>query len=249
MTLPIPPMPFGLDSNELSGRDIIPIVESFSITERGRQVALGVSEVGMECQRCVIRKLAGLVKTEMIGSWRAQLGTYVHDNLAREFQQRFPEDTIIEDKLFVHAYKNFLLMGSCDAYFKRGGRGLVLDWKIVGDDTLEKVRKHGAKRQYIVQGHLYALGWLLRGLNPTDVCIMFLPANKGSLSQYAVPVEFPFDPQVAIEALAHIERYIDLAEEIGWDALLRQTFPTKGCLSCRAYEEVDDPVYDLTLRK
>lgn len=243
-------MPFvDLGSDQLTGADVIKVVESFSITERGLQVQLGVSEVGMECQRCICRKLAGLVKTQSIGSWRAQLGTYVHDALAHEFMAKHPDDVVIENKLFVHAYKNFLLMGSCDAYFKRGGRGLVLDWKVVGDDTLESVRKHGAKRQYVIQGHLYALGWLLRGYTPTDVCIMFLPANKGNLSRDAVPIEFPFDPLVAAEALAHIERYIDLADEIGWEKVLRQTPPAPGCLGCSAYKEVDDPMYDLLLRK
>lgn len=259
MTLP-------LDPDE---RDIIAELEAFSITDRGRQVALGPSEVGMACQRCICRKLAGLEKTQLIGSWRAQLGTYVHDALAHEFERRHPEQVIVEDRLFIHAYKRFLLMGSCDAYFKRGAAGgLVLDWKIVGDDTLADVRawmdelavsgealvasarRHGGKKwQYVVQGMLYSLGWLLRGLNPTEVVIMFLPANKGSLSKFAVPVKFPFDVTIAAEALAKIEGYIDLAEEIGWEAVLRQTPPAKWCLSCPAYAEVDDPIHDLLLRK
>jgi len=254
--------------DDLEPGDILDAIESFSITDRGRQVALGPSEVGMACQRCICRKLAGLEKEQLIGSWRAQLGTYVHDNLAHEFERAFPDQVIVEDRLFIHAYKTFLLMGSCDAFFKRRGKGMTVDWKIVGDDTLKDVtdwmeelarsgedlvasaRRHGGKKwQYVVQGMLYSLGWLLRGYDVEDVVIMFLPANKGSVTRYAVPVKYKFDVTVAAEALGKIERYIDLAEEIGWEAVLRQTPPAKWCLSCKAYETVDDPIYDLTLRK
>jgi hypothetical protein len=254
--------------DDLSPDDILHAIERFSITDRGRQVALGPSEVGMACQRCICRKLAGLEKEQLVGSWRAQLGTYVHDNLANEFAARYPDQVIVEDRLFIHAYKTFILMGSCDAFFPRNGNGSVVDWKIVGDDTLADVtkwmselavsgedliasarRQGGKKWQYVVQGMLYALGWLLRGYNPTECVIMFLPANKGSVTRYAVPVRYQFDVTVAAEALGKIERYIDSAEELGWEAVLRQTPPAKWCLSCKAYEDVDDPIYDLTLRQ
>jgi hypothetical protein len=36
---------------------LLDAIESFSITARGLQTQIGVSEVGMACQRCVIRKL------------------------------------------------------------------------------------------------------------------------------------------------------------------------------------------------
>lgn len=226
-------------------------IESFSITERGLQVEIGVSEIGMTCQRCVIRKLAGLAKQQQTGSWRAQLGTYVHAGLADEFEKRYSESgkAIIESSLQVHEYKSLKLKGSCDAFFPNGGRGLVADWKIVGDDTLESVRSGNVKDQYITQGHLYALGWEKLGFQVETVAIMFLPANKGNLKRDAVPVSFPYSREHAILALAKIENYIDLAEEIGWDALLKQHQPGKGCLSCKQYIAVDNPVHDLTLRK
>lgn len=230
---------------------LLSLIESFSITDRGRQVEIGVSEIGMACQRCVLRKLAGLEKEQLTGSWRAQLGTYVHAGLADEFESRFGASgkALIEQSLKVHEYKSLHLKGSCDAFFPNGGEGLVADWKIVGDDTLESVRAGNMKQQYIVQGHLYAFGWEQLGFQVETVAIMFLPANKGNLRRDAVPVFFPYDRNVAIAALAKIENYIDLAEEIGWDALLKQHAPSRGCLSCKQYEKVDNPIHDLTLRK
>lgn len=229
--------------------DLISAIESFSITDRGRQVEIGVSEIGMACQRCVLRKLAGLEKEQLTGSWRAQVGTYVHAGLADEFSSRYPGVAMIEESLHVHSYKSLDLKGSCDAFFPNGGEGLVVDWKIVGDDTLDQVKQGKVKNQYIVQGNLYAFGWEQRGFNVTDVAIMFLPANKGNLKRDAAPVHFPYNKSVAINALAKIESYIDLAEDIGWEKLLKQHAPLSGCLSCKQYEKVDNPVHDLLLRK
>lgn len=234
----------------VSPRDLLTIIESFSVTDRGRQTQIGVSEVGMLCQRCVVRKLANLPKTQEVGSWRAQLGTYVHGGLAEEFESRFGASgqVLIEQSLTVHTYKDFVLRGSCDAFFPNNGRGLVADWKIVGDDTLEAVRSGNIKQQYVVQGNLYALGWALQGYEVETVALMFLPANKGNLQRDAVPVEFPYDPLVAAQALAKVENYIDQAEVIGWKELLSQTARHSGCFSCKQYEAVDNPINDLLLR-
>lgn len=234
----------------ITPREILGVIESFSITERGLQTQIGVSEVGMLCQRCIIRKLANMPKTQDVGSWRAQLGTYVHGGLADEFESRFGASgkVIIEQSLIVHTYKDFVLKGSCDAFFPNDGKGLVVDWKIVGDDTLESVRAGKIKEQYIVQGNLYALGWELLGYPVDKVALMFLPANKGNLQRDAAPVEFPYDRLVAANALAKIETYIDLAEKIGWEKLLKQHVPHPGCFSCAQYTAVDNPINDLLLR-
>ena len=229
---------------------LLDAIEQFSITERGLQTQIGVSEVGMQCQRCVIRKLANVDKQQFTGSWRAQLGTYVHAGLADEFESRWggSGDVIIERSLIVHEYKDFVLKGSCDAFFPNDGKGFVVDWKIVGDDTLESVRKGSIKNQYFVQGQLYALGWELAGYPVERVGIMFLPANKGNLKRDAVPKVFDYDKGVAVTALARVEAYIDLAEEIGWGSLLKQHQPVVGCFSCKQYEKADNPVGDLLLR-
>jgi hypothetical protein len=235
---------------KVTPQDLLEVIESFSVTDRGRQVEIGVSEIGMQCQRCVLRKLAGVEKEQITGSWRAQLGTYVHAGLASEFETRsWNQDVLIETSLDVHDYKSLHLRGSCDAFFPNDGAGLVVDWKIVGDDTLETVSSGQVKQQYVTQGNLYALGWEKKGYSVETVAIMFLPANKGNLQRDAVPVVFPYDRVHAVKALAKIENYIDLAEEIGWDALLKQHAPARGCLSCRQYEKVDNPIHDLTLRK
>jgi len=228
---------------------ILSTIEECSITERGLQTSIGISEVGMSCQRCVIRKLAEVPKTQMVGSWRAQLGTYVHAGLEQDLSAKFSrDDALFEQRLQVHEYKSLTLAGSCDAFFPNEGAGFVVDWKVVGDDTLDLVRRKQIKQQYIVQGHLYGLGWHQLGYGVSQIGIMFLPANKGNLSRDTVPFVFDWDVTVAAAALAKLEQYIDLAEDIGWQELMRQHPPLAGCLSCRQYEVADNPVHDLLLR-
>lgn len=233
----------------ITPRDLLAEIELFSITERGRQTEIGVSEVGMACTRCLLRKLANVEKEQLIGSWRAQLGTYVHDALAKEFESRYGSSVVlVESKLIIHEYKSLLLKGSCDVFFPNNGKGLVVDWKIVGDDTLSEVAAGRVKQQYVTQINLYAWGFEQLGHSIDQVAVMFLPANKGNLSRDAVPYSMPYNRTLALEALAKLEHYIDLAEEIGWDELLRRTPPLPGCLSCRQYVIADSPVRDLLLR-
>lgn len=228
---------------------LLDVINSFALTDRGLQVEIGVSEVGMACQRCVIRKLAKLEKTHGSPSWRAQLGTYVHAGLAAEFEKRWQAgEVLIEENLLVHEYKDLTLKGSCDAFFPNDGKGLVVDWKIVGDDTLERAHNGEIKQQYIVQGNLYAYGWEQKGYKVDTVAIMFLPANKNNLQKDAAPISFPYRPDIAAGALAKLERYIDMAEDMGWPRLLKEHTPLPGCLSCQQYVASDNPVNDLLLR-
>lgn len=220
---------------------LIADIESFSITDRGRQLALGVSEVGMDCKRCIARKLALYDKAQETGSWRAQLGTYVHAGLAEDFAKKYTKgELLIEHQLVVHQYKDFILKGHCDVFAPNEGHGHTIDWKIVGDDTLSRVQQGKIKRQYIVQGQLYSLGWELRGYTVEDISLMFLPANKGNLRRDAVPYTFKYDRRIAAEALAVIEDMIDLAEATSWREVVEAQRADPGCLSCKSYRHADD---------
>lgn len=231
---------------------LIDDIEGFTLTGRSLQKEIGVSEIGMSCRRCVARKLALYEKAAVISSFRTTIGRYFHLGVATDLKEKYPDDDDLkaEDSLFVHHYKDFVLKGSCDVFAPNEGRGLVLDWKCVGDETLAQMRQRLddgllPKQQYVVQGQLYALGWELKGYPVEDVCIMFVPANKGDLKRYAVPFTYRYDRTVAARALMEIELLIDAAEVAGWDAVVRAQTPERGCLSCASYQKVDDPIFDL----
>ncbi len=85
------------------------------ITERSKQIQIGISEVGMDCRKCVARKLA-LTPRIADGAWYPFIGTAVHEQLEIGFADRFPDDYKLEERLFVHEYKDLKLTGSCDMF-------------------------------------------------------------------------------------------------------------------------------------
>ena len=98
------------------------------ITERSKQIQIGISEVGMDCRKCVARKLA-LTPRIPDGAWYPFIGTAVHEQLEFGFAENFYKDYMLEEKLFVHEYKDLKLTGSCDMFAYKDG--VVNDWKEV----------------------------------------------------------------------------------------------------------------------
>lgn len=202
------------------------------ITERSRQTVIGISEVGMDCRKCVARKLAEKPRTPD-GSWFPFIGTAVHAQLEEGFARW--DDYILEEKLFVHEYKNLKLAGSCDMYHKDG---VVNDWKVVGQEALKKAAKGSIKNQYRVQAMLYGLGWKKKGYDVTHVTLTFLPRDLDLPNAQVVMLRY--DEQVAMDALAELELLIDAAEIIGWDAVIGKQPKASFCWDCRKYEQQED---------
>ncbi len=204
------------------------------ITERSKQIQLGISEVGMDCRKCVARKLA--LKARIIdGSWYPFIGTAVHDALEKGFNERWPEDYKLEERLHVHSYKTLELGGSCDMFAWQDGT--VNDWKVVGANSLAEARRGKVKSQYRVQAMLYGYGWEQKGFEVTHVSLSFLP-REGKLEDAVVAI-MRYDKQLALDSLAQLETMIDAAEIVGWDAVIDKQPKASFCFSCRRYEQTD----------
>lgn len=203
------------------------------ITERSKQTVIGISEVGMDCRKCVARKLAEKPRTPD-GSWFPFIGTAVHAQLEEGFERW--DDYILEERLFVHEYKNLKLAGSCDMFAHKDG--VVNDWKVVGQEALKKAAKGDIKNQYRVQAMLYGLGWKKKGYDVTHVSLSFLPRDLDLPNAQVVILRY--DEQIAIDALAQLELLIDAAEIIGWDAVIAKQPKASFCWDCRKYEQQED---------
>lgn len=204
------------------------------ITERSKQIQLGISEVGMDCRKCVARKLA--LKPRIIdGSWYPFIGTAVHDQLENGFKSRWPDEYHLEERLHVHSYKTLELAGSCDMFAWQDG--VVNDWKVVGKNALDEARRGKVKSQYRVQAMLYGYGWEQKGFDVTHVSLSFLP-REGKLEDAVVAV-MRYDKALALESLAQLESMIDAAEIVGWDAVIEKQPKASFCFSCRRYEQTD----------
>lgn len=204
------------------------------ITERSKQIQIGISEVGMDCRKCVARKLA-LTPRVPDGAWYPYIGTAVHEQLEIGFNDMFPDDYKLEERLFVHEYKDLKLTGSCDMFAHKDG--VVNDWKVVGKTALSDAAKGKVKQQYRVQAMLYGYGWEQKGFDVTHVALSFLP--REDKLEGAVVALLRYDKSIAVNALAELESMIDAAELVGWERVIEKQPKASFCFSCRRYDQTD----------
>jgi DNA (cytosine-5)-methyltransferase 1 len=166
---------------------------------RSKQTLIGPSEIGTECLRCLAKKLLGIPQTRD-AAWLPQVGTAVHSWLDDVFTDCdcgwHPERRVI-----VGIIGNRLIGGTCDL----NGKGTVVDHKIVGAETLKKLKKFGPKPEYRVQDHMYGRGYELLGEQVTDVSLLFLPRNSPTLADSMFWTE-PYDRDIALRALERAEK-------------------------------------------
>jgi hypothetical protein len=213
-------------------------IEELFITERSKQIQIGISEVGMDCRKCVARKLAKVYR-KPDGSWYPFIGTAVHDALERGFSERWPSEYNLEERLHVHSYKDLELGGSCDmaAVVNNGDTVIVNDWKVVGKQGVTDAAKGKIKDQYRIQAQLYGYGWEQKGFDVSHVALSFLP--REDKLENAVVVLMNYDRAVALTALAEVESMIDAAEIVGWEKVIDKAPKASFCFSCRVYEQTD----------
>lgn len=173
---------------------------------RSRQTAIGPSEVGMECDRRIAYKLLDWNKANTGSDPLASIiGTGFHAWAEEAFSR--PElggRFIVEQWLTIAP--PLMPGGSCDLYDTLHDR--VIDWKVIGDTMMRKYKTEGPREQYIVQAHVYGLGWEFLGRTPKEVALAFIP-RTGYLSGLWV-WRAPWDRQIALDALRRMYTIRDL---------------------------------------
>ncbi|KAB2384733.1 hypothetical protein [Actinomadura montaniterrae] len=204
---------------------------------RSLQKAIGPSEIGHPCARRIAYKLAGApeVNTGRV-PWKPAIGTAVHAWLDETFtaaNARQPDfDTtggryLCEVRVDVGEIAGQTITGSCDLRTPEES----LDFKIVGDPTLRRVKKEQHPgQQYRIQGHLYGRGWQRMGRPVKTIGVWFLPRNQ-ELRQAYLWTE-PYDEQVAIEALARAESIASLVQRFGVAAAGALPMTEAYCSGC-----------------
>ncbi|WAL67099.1 hypothetical protein ORV05_04745 [Amycolatopsis cynarae] len=148
---------------------------------RSLQLHLGPSELGVACDRQVAGKMAGLPKTNHVSDpWPSFVGTAIHaemENVLHWYNRvnnvmRF----VAEQRVTPHPNHP----GTADGY--DAVEQCVLDWKALGESTMNKVRRaEGPPRKYVVQLLLYGHGYRLMGLPVKRVVLAALPRTSSSL--------------------------------------------------------------------
>lgn len=148
---------------------------------RSLQLHLGPSELGVECDRQVAGKMAGLPYTNHVADpWPSIRGTALHayaaeafaaDNVRRQFAR-----WIVETRVTPHPDHP----GTADLYDAKDRA--VDDHKFLGVTSMAKVRAAaGPPRKYVVQLLMYGEGYRLMGLPVDRVALIAYPATAASL--------------------------------------------------------------------
>lgn len=146
---------------------------------RSHQKMIGPSEIGIECERRLLYKLAQVPEPVRAPAWKPAVGTACHGQqelwFGDELITRAPGRYLIEERVMVGYIGPEQVTGSTDLFdLYTGG---VIDHKFVGKSRLLLYRSKGPSQQYRCQAHLYARGWDLAGYKVRYVMIGFVPRD------------------------------------------------------------------------
>ncbi len=220
------------------------ITSSIRDAPRSMQRAIGPSEIGIECDHCLAAKLAGWHPAEPDTPWLPFIGTCVHEHYEHLFEN--VQGCLVEQKVTVGEILGQPITGSTDLYLVNqlgnARAGMTVDWKIVGDTTLRKVKASGEPSyRYLVQAMLYARGWNMKGYLTSHVCIYFQPRNKLSLTRDSYVWIGDYDEQIALDALTRCEqiaRNLQALETISTkarDEYISRLPRATNCYDCKKY--------------
>lgn len=186
------------------------LAENEANSARSRQKKIGPSEIGVACQRALAYKLAGTEeRPDNRLPWAPIQGTAVHAYIAEALEKHNAqigrERWIVEQRV----WPDDEISGSGDAF--DCDTGTVIDWKLVGDSSIYKYRKQ-MRPEYRIQAHLYGLGHERAGRDVKWVRIVCL--SRGW--DYGKSWEWtePYDPEIAINALARMYGTEDLLRSL-----------------------------------
>lgn len=191
------------------------VTETANSSARNLQRHLGPSELGVECDRQVAGKFAGLPTTNhVVDPWPSVIGTAVHAWLAEAFtadNARHGLRWLAEQKVTPHPDHK----GTADLYDAH--EMAVVDHKILGESSMAKVRSQkGPPRKYRVQLKLYGLGYLNLGLPVKRVALAAYPRTSHTLDGLYVWEEEsgPQDNALFIEVFEQTQRRKQYGEAI-----------------------------------
>lgn len=200
---------------------------------RSVQKIIGPSEIGVACQRRLGYRILNFPqRRDTRVPWAPILGTalhaYIADMLTAHNEQLGRQRWIVEERV----WPDDVISGSGDAFDT--DTGTVIDWKLVGDNSLAKYRKQ-MRPEYRIQAHLYGLGHQRAGRDVRHVRIVCLHRSH----DYDKSWEWtePYNPQVAAAALERVYATMQLLSDLGVDntpalwAVVPAT-PTPDCRYC-----------------
>lgn len=181
------------------------VMREYNASPRNNQSAIGPSEMGEECDRRLTYRLMGVAPSTLAARsdpWPSIVGTAVHAWLADAFRAENARlghlRYIVEQRVKVSDGYG----GTADLYDL--DRCEVIDHKVLGADSLRKIRAGVPSNRYRTQLQLYGLGFARAGLPVTTVTIAAYPRG-GWLGDLVTHSE-PYDPAIGQAALERVSR-------------------------------------------
>jgi hypothetical protein len=231
---PIPGMR-GMSEYDLGIKEDIIEVVRWADANRGRskQVALGCSEVGHQCDRRLAYRIAGVAPQGYSNDpWPAVVGTAVHawmEEAVRLFQDAHNLDHWVTE---MEVLPSPIVKGHTDLYDAK--RKLVLDWKFPSPDNLRKMRDDGVPQQYVTQVQLYGLGHVNAGRQVERVGIAAMGRQGWLKDCWVWTTEFDIvAAQNSLERIYSIGKTLmsaDLSDPVTWQQI--PATPTRLCSWC-----------------
>jgi hypothetical protein len=216
--------------------ELITMVRMFEeFSPRKQQLSLGPSDLGVDCDRSLGYKIAGLTGHNMPDPWPAFVGSAIHARMERVIKEYGPQvggAWLIEERVQVDP----MIAGHADLV----KAPWVVDLKSAGPDMMKKIGKEGPPRKYLIQINAYAKGLRDAGHQIDTVCFVFLPRSgwlTGMLGWAA-----PYDEALALEAIARPYAIRDRLVELDimthphrWQ--LVDATPGDSCIWCPMYDK------------
>jgi hypothetical protein len=210
---------------------------------RSKQVAIGPSEIGDQCDRRIGYRLAQVEPCNTdFDPWAAIVGTAVHawlDDAVQLWMSEHDEATwSTETTLSI----NDFIEGHSDLYSHQ--YQAVIDWKGGGPDVMRRLRKDGPSPGYMIQTHIYGYGFEQRGWPVKKVALAFFPRAGWLKDMYVWSADY--DRSVAESALRRLyriaRRVMDLdilKQSHRWSEI--EPTPSNACGFCPWYDPGRDP--------
>jgi len=150
------------------------VEEAQASAPRSLQVEAGPSQVGTVCQRRLAAALAGVPGLPGADRWLATIGTAVHAWLDDAFagDPNFVGDWEVQINLGA-----FTMRGTLDLYCRESAT--VIDHKVVGARSMDRILRAGMPLVYKAQLALYALGLRQMGYETKAVALALWPRESG----------------------------------------------------------------------
>lgn len=175
-------------------------------TDRDKQRLIGPSSMG-GCAYCLGLDMGGKSPKRPFSMYPF-LGTAFHYYMEHHMEIPGMETEQKVDICDIPGYG--LIRGTIDLWYPP--MGIVGDYKLVGKNTLNRVKLDGPSKTYRYQGQIYGYGKAQQGHKVEEIHILFIPREGGSVRDVYDYSE-PYSEQLALDAIDRTKQVWEYVKE------------------------------------